>query len=158
VSPEHSPAQENSLGLNMTWLRELWRWLMIRGLKKPCSLGWVTMHCKVILGFDTCWRVKFYGGIVSVGHRLNLWCKPISLRVRHWFGISTADQDGQIRQLLMQTDCEMSKLKFHLTHYLTWYDAMDGPIIIRRVTLQYLICMNTITYRDAWQVITRRMA
>jgi len=35
----------------------------------------------------------------------------------------------------IQKDCEMSKFKFCLSHCLTWYCAMDGPILIRSIML-----------------------
>ena len=43
----------------------------------------------------------------------------MACRVRYYFGISITDQDRQMLQLLKQTDCGMSKIKFLLTQCLT---------------------------------------
>jgi len=75
----HSPATENCVDLCKTWVSELWRWLMIPGLKQPCSLGWVSIHCNIRHVLNASWRVKFYHGIISVGGWLNLGRRPNSL-------------------------------------------------------------------------------
>jgi len=63
----------------MTWLRELWCWLVIWGLKKPCSLAWDIKICNISLIYGITWCVKLYGGIVSIGCWLNLWRKKTIL-------------------------------------------------------------------------------
>jgi len=116
----------------MTWLRELWCWLMRRGLKQPCALVWVSMHCNVGLVIYMSWHVKFYVGTVSVGCRLNLWRKPNSLSGEALICNKRCQLlCWQTFQLLSQTGSKMSKFKFCLAHCLTWYHAMDGLIFIR---------------------------
>jgi len=75
----HSGVKLNGPGLCRTWLRELWRWLMLKGLKQPCSLVWVRMHCKVGIEIDMNRYVNCYVGIVSVCCRLQLQCRLNSL-------------------------------------------------------------------------------
>jgi len=72
-------AQENSLGLSMMWLSEIWRRLMICGQNQPCLLVWVSIHSKIRLDIYTRWRVMFHIGNVSGGCWVNPWPKTNSL-------------------------------------------------------------------------------
>jgi len=99
--PGYFLANENSLGLSMTWLRESWLRLMIRGQMQPCSVAWVILQCKVrldswyeLMHHVLCWH--------SIGWAL------IKSMTRAWqpsrWGInlqeSTADYDRPMFQLL----------------------------------------------------------
>jgi len=72
-------AQENSLGLSMMWLSEIWRRLMICGQNQPCLLVWVSIHSKIRLDTYRRWRVMFHIGNVSGGCWVNPWPKTNSL-------------------------------------------------------------------------------
>jgi len=130
----------------MTWLRELWRWLKIRGQKLPFWFVWVSMHCNVRLVFDTSRRVKLYVGIVSVGRWLNLWCKPNSL-----LGKALNCKSNYCRKRVVR--CLSSSSSDILSDVIScdrWPDSYQERNALKPH------CMNTITNWDAWQVIPGR--
>jgi len=60
----------------MTWLQELYPWLMIWSYKQLWLLVWVSIHYNGILGNNTKWYIRFDIGIVSVDCKLNIYQKP----------------------------------------------------------------------------------
>jgi len=136
----------------MTWLRELWCWLTISGLKQPYSLVWVTMHCNVSLVCDMSWRIMFYFGTVSVVRRLNLWHKPNGLLSEGLICDRCRRLWSAVVPTTTQLECEMSGWKFDLTYCLTWYHAMGGLISHQECNALKLHCVNTKTYWDGWHL------
>lgn len=56
--------------------------------------------------------------------------------LRHCTAIRSSIYDWMVFQQLKQTECEMSKFKFDLSHFLIQYHVIDSLIFNISVTLQ----------------------